>query len=434
MAKKANKVLVVSYYWLPFSGTGTYRISKFVKYLIKEGWEPIILTPEKAASPFKEEETDPIYEKAKVYTTKILEPTHLFNRKASPSQNVTNASFFLSKDLSLKQKVIRWIRLNLFIPDAKVLWKRFAVQKGKEVIEKEQPDIILSTSPPPTAHLVAKQLAKWSNLKWIADFRDPWTNIFYYEKLPINPLSKWINKSLERKVLEAADKVITVSNDFFPGQEQDSKYIRIENGFDPDDMPAKKADTSRNEKFTIRYIGSLKNNQFFQTFFEVLKDLSKEEEFRQNLKFETAGYVDPSIQEYINREIPNLEINSQGYIPHTEAIQQMNGADLLILAIGKGKQSKNVISTKIFEYLMVGKPILAFGHIDGTANTILEETEGGKMFQYEDYKGPKKFLLDHYAQWKGNNTSFSPDIEKIQPYNFQHLTQKLIDLLNTHLS
>ena len=103
----------------------------------------------------------------------------------------------------------------------------FAVKKGKKVIKQEKPDIILSTSPPPTAQLAAKKLAKWSNLKWVADFRDPWTNIFYYELLKFNPISKKINHNLEKKVLNAADKIITVSNNFFPGVNQNQKHIQI---------------------------------------------------------------------------------------------------------------------------------------------------------------------------------------------------------------
>lgn len=429
MSEQSKKVLIVSYYWLPSSGTGTYRISKIVKYLKKLGWEPVILTPQKSASAFEEKEMDPDYKDIKVYYTKIAEPTFFFKNNANTAQNMTNASFFLSENLSWKKRLVRWIRVNLFIPDAKILWKRFAIRKGKQVIKKEKPEIILSTAPPPTSHLVARKLARWSNLKWIADFRDPWTNIFYYEALNINPISKKINKSLERKVLRDADRIITVSDSFFPDANPGNKNIRIENGYDPDDMPEIKKKKSPNKKFTIRYIGSLKTNQFFKNFLLVLKELSQDEQYRQKMKLETAGYIDTTIKSFIEKELQSIEVNIQGYIPHNEALKKMATADLLLLAIGKGKQSKNVVSTKIFEYMMVGNPILAFGHLDGSANKIIMETKAGRMFDYDAYDELKKYLTEKINKWGKGESLYHPDAEKIKKYNFENLTKKIVSVM-----
>ncbi|MCF8307717.1 MAG: glycosyltransferase family 4 protein [Bacteroidales bacterium] len=424
-----NKVLVVTYYWPPHSGTGTYRISKFVKYLVREGWEPIILTPENPVSAFKEKKVESVFQNVKVYRTKILEPTFFNKKNSSASQNISTVSFLLSKELSFKQKIIRWIRLNLFIPDAKILWLPFAVKEGKKVILKEKPDIIFSTSPPPSAQMVAKKLAKWGNLKWVADFRDPWTNIFYYELLKFNPLSKNINNRLEKKVLKAADKIITVSNNFFPDFNQPQKHIQIENGFDPDDIASIESFHSKKDKFTIRYIGSLKSNQFFKNFVEILKELIKEKRYQKNIKFEVAGYVEPAIKAYMEKELEALDFNIQEYVPHEKAIRKMAEADLLILAIGKGAWSKNVISTKIFEYLMVGKPILAFGHLDGAANKILRETKAGVMFDYSSYEEVENHLLMRYSDWEANSSRYDPDKKKIKKYSFENHTKKLIKVM-----
>lgn len=428
MSGKTKKVLIVTYYWLPHSGTGTFRISKFVKYLIKNGWEPVILTTKKTASVFKERDTDPVYKNIKVYHSSILEPTLLF-RGDNSGQTMTNSSIFLSSNLSLKQKFIRWIRLNLFIPDAKILWKNSAVRTGKKVIKKENPHIILSTAPPPTAHLVAKRLSRWSQIKWVADFRDPWTNIYYYEQLKINPLSKWINQSLEKKVLKSADKIITVSDNFFPGFKEKNKIVRIENGYDPDEIPKTKSNEILNEKFTIRYIGSLKTNQFFRNFIDVLKELSQTELYREKIKLEIIGYTDPQIKNYINKNLASLETEIKNFIPHKEAVQKMADADLLILAIGKGEKSKNVISTKIFEYMMTETPVLAFGDKEGSANKILRETNTGKMFSYDEYQEVKNFLITTFQNRENNTNDFKRDQNKIQQYSFDNLTQKLINVL-----
>ncbi len=428
-----KKVLIITYYWFPFTGTGTYRITRIVKHLIKNGWEPIILTSQHAAIPVKKEETDPIYQNVKTYRSNIIEPTFLFKKNTTSSEKMTNASFFLAKDLNFKQKIIRWIRLNLFIPDAKILWYPFAVKKGKAIIKQEKPDIILSTSPPPTTQLIARKLAKWSNLNWIADFRDPWTNIYYYELLRISSISKKINSILEKKVLNSASSVVTVSDNFFPDHKNlDKKHIQLTNGYDEDDLKKISISQQKNNKFTIQYLGSLKTNQFFKNFLHTLQDLNKEPSYQNRIKLEIAGYVDPLIKDYIKTELADIPIAIKGYLTHTEAIQQMAQADLLILAIGKGKKSKNVISTKLFEYLMVKKPILAFGDIAGSANQILIETNTGKMFSYGAYKEVKEFITKHYANWNNNIDIFQPNHDKIKKYSFSHITQQYIKIMEKH--
>jgi len=427
MPEKKKKVLVITYYWLPHSGTGSYRISKFVKYLIRAGWEPIILTPARSSSPFEEKQIEEVFHNIKVYRTKILEPTFMLQKKTRSDSGFANAAFFLSKNQPLKQKFIRWVRINLFIPDAKILWKPFAVRKGKEVIKKEKPALIFSTAPPPSTQLVAKKLASWSKLKWIADFRDPWTNIYYYELLNTNPLSKKINRQLEEKVLQQADRIVTVSNGFFSAPEAQKKNIRIENGYDPDDLSPVSSVETKNDQYTIRYIGTLKTNQFFKNFLLILKELGKYEEYSKNIRFELTGFVDPDIKQFIRQESINIDIIFQKYLPHKEAVQKMATADLLILAIGSGQQSKNVISTKIFEYLLAQKPILAFGHTDGAANAILKETKAGEMFSYEEYEPVKRYLLEHYDNWKNGIDAYQGNTRLAEKYNFKNLTAKLID-------
>ncbi len=422
-----KKVLIVTYYWFPQSGTGIYRISKLVKYLKKAGWEPIILTASKSLSAYKEKQIDDEYKDLKVYHTKIIEPTNLFAKKEGDSQVNFNSAYVVAKNKSLKQKFIVWIRSNLFIPDAKVFWKYFAVKKGKEVIKIEKPDIILSTSPPPTTHLIARRLAKWSKIKWIADFRDPWTNIYYYENLNINPLSKKINKRLEQKVLKSADQIVTVSDNFFPGNNLTEKMIRIENGFDPDDKPLdENLSTKNSNRFIIRYIGTLKQNQFFRNFLIVVDKLSKSGLNNIELKFEFIGFVDSSIKEFIGSLQTKSIFAFYDYLPHKEAISKMSEADLLVLAIGQGTYSKNVISTKIFEYLMAGKPVIAFGNPEGSANEILKLTQGGKLFNYYDNDGIKDYLLE-VIENKKKGKSNTLKKEEVEKFNFKNLTQKYID-------
>lgn len=424
-----KKVLIITYYWYPFAGVGTYRISRFVKYLMKSGWEVVILTTKKAASGMRAEPDDPILNKCTVYRSNIIEPTGLIKSGNKDSSKTSNPSIFYQKNKDWKSKLAVWTRLNLMIPDAKFTWKWFAVPLGKKIIKNENPDLIFSTSPPPTTNLIAKKLADWSGLPWLADFRDPWTNIYYYDK---NPQSSWArnrNKKLEAEVLHRADKITLVNNGFFPEHEKNisNKSTVIPNGFDPDDIVNTETISSENTKFTIRYFGSLKANQHPAAFIKALDEIGKGyKEKAKKLKFEFFGSIDPDIKKELKSLPSCLEVQLTGFIPHEEMMELVQTADLLLLVIGKTKNSKFVLSTKVFEYMTSGNPILGIGPLDGSAAQLVQTANIGKFYSHQDTKGIQKYIL----QLINGEVRLNPNQEVINEYDFRYLTQQLEQIMD----
>lgn len=425
-----RKLLIVSYYWFPFSGTGVYRISKFVKYLRRRGWEPIILTAKESTGSLIESDIDPIYGTIPVYRTPIFEPADLFlSQSEDGGKGAVNPSVFYARNKNLLQRLAVWARLNVLIPDAKVSWRFLGVSTGKKVIREENPALILSTSPPPTAHLLAGKLARWSSLPWIADFRDPWTNIYYYDDVQLNPVARIINRFLEQSVLEQADAITVVNNGFFPDHDTNSKSRYIPNGYDPDDYPDSVPDRS-SEQFTICYAGTLKENQYPSNLLEALRQLSEEDAgIAESLCFDFYGSVDPSFIEEMQQPEIRSESNFHGLIPHKQVIRKMAGADMQLLLIGKKPGSKTVLSTKVFEYMMTGKPILGIGPIDGSAAALIRKTGTGSFFSHRDAEGVKKYIRNAYTSWQNGRSIIESDREEIDRYHFENLTEQLEDVI-----
>lgn len=427
-----KKVLIVSYYWYPFAGVGTYRISRFVKYLLKSGWEVVVLTTKEASSGMKDEPDDPILNQCKVYRSNIIEPTDLIPTGNKDTSKTSNPSIFYQKDKDWKSKLAVWVRLNLMIPDAKFTWKWFAVPLGKKIIKKENPDLILSTSPPPTTNLIAKKLAEWSGLPWVADFRDPWTNIYYYDD---NPQSNWArsrNKKLEAETLYRADKITLVNNGFFPEHEEAiaEKSTVIPNGFDSDHIVKSEESPEKSSKFTIRYFGSLKANQHPAAFINALDIIDKNKpDVAGNLVFEFYGSIDPDIKEEITSVGNHIETRFHGFIPHEEMMEKVSNSDLLLLTIGRTKNSKFALSTKVFEYMISGNPVLGIGPVDGAASELVQKTNIGGFFDHEDAKGVKEFIISQYEAAQNGKTLFTPNEEAIDEYSFEHLTKKLENIM-----
>ncbi|MFC1887719.1 glycosyltransferase [Candidatus Cloacimonadota bacterium] len=422
-----KKVLIITYYWPPAGGPGVQRVLKFAKYLPEFGWQPLILTVKKGEYPAYDESLQKnIPTECRIYKTRSLEPCGIYKKFTGMKLDESiPVAILTEKNLNWKKKIAHWIRLNLFIPDAKIGWIPFAVREGKKIIQQEKPDLIFSSSPPPTVHLIAKKLAKWSKLKLVTDFRDPWTNIYHYENQNINPISRFINKKLEKSIINNSANVIVVSGQYLRSYTRNS-ISTIQNGFDEDDL--KVVQNARNEKFTIRYMGTMKDRQYVDSFFCVLEELSSVPEFKGMVKLEIIGLIHDSVKERIKaKDYGDFEVSFPGYKDHKEAIELISRADMLLFVIGAGPRSVSIVSGKLYEYIMVMKPIIAFGPLDGEANKVLKATDSGIMFDKNDEKGINDFIIKHFDNWQ-NRIELERKMDSIDNFSRRSLTGKLVKI------
>jgi len=425
---KAKKVLIITYYWPPAGGPGVQRALKFVKYLPQFGWEPVVLTVLNPDSPNEDVSLlNDIPEGTKVYKTKSLEPFELYKKftgKKSDSK-IPNDILLNKKNVSLKDKIAQWVRLNIFIPDAKIGWKRFAVKKGIEIIKKENIDIIFTTSPPQTVSLIGKKLSQKTGVKWVADFRDPWMEIVYYQNVKRSWLTTKIDYMLEKKVFTSANAIVTISNDMirlFKEKSNNQKFYLIPNGFDNSDF-TKNLET-KNDNFTIAYTGSISKDRVPHVLFSALNKLNKVDGIK-NLRFNFAGKYCQEFEDEIKKY--NLESISdlRGFVPHKESTQILQNADVLLLVVDNVKNNKGFLTGKLFEYMGTKKPIFAIGPIDGDAHNFLKESNSGAMVGYADDDGAYKLLKETYNNWIEGNNIYTFDV---QQFSRKNLTEKLAEI------
>lgn len=435
--KKLKKVLIITYYWPPAGGPGVQRVLKFAKYLPEFGWQPVILTVKKGEFPAidKTLEKD-IPKDCIVYQTNSWEPTDLYKNFTGKKKDEKIPVAVLSeKDLNWKKRIANWIRLNLFIPDAKIGWIPFAVRQGKKIIRKHQPDIIFSSSPPPTVHLIAKKLAKWSGIKWVADFRDPWTDIYHLDGLPLANHTRYKNLRQEKMVLSALSGMTTVSTGI--AQLLRSKiakplrYQVIPNGFDETDFECLK-EKPNPRFFQIAYAGKINAQQNPSVLWKVLrKRLNEDADFQNSLKITLIGNITPHV---VNDLIDNgLEqyVEMPGYLPHPETLKRLSTANLLLLLIPNTRKNRGILTGKLLEYLALKRFILGFGPIDGDAAPILSTTGCGKMIEYSDQTQTENLINELISNWKrGIQGIISVQDQEIKKYSRRALTANLVGFLN----
>jgi glycosyltransferase involved in cell wall biosynthesis len=419
-----NKVLIITYYWPPSGGAGVQRWLKFAKYLPENGWMPVILTidPEYAAYPVTDDSLiNDLPADIKVFKTKA---TNYFSIYKKDKSAIPSAGFANNTDNSFKSKVLRFVRGNFFLPDPRKGWNSYAFKKACDIIESENIKVVVTTSPPHSTQLIGLKLKrKYSSLRWIADLRDPWTDIYYYKQFYPTMLSKAIDSSLEKKVLRRADKIVTVGQSlktlFSSKLNGDGKKIEvITNGYDDTDFDG--SAKSKPGRFTITYVGTLSDTYPVEGLIPALNNLQKKE---NGFVLRFVGSVSDKTLRFLKNSLDPSSLEFLPYVKHDEAIKYMMSSSLLLLIIPLHQSNKSILTGKLFEYMASGVPVLCLGPVDGDASEIIKDSKCGKTFGYYDFDNIARFITDMLTKTP------DPDMNSITAYSRRNLTLKIVKIL-----
>ncbi len=381
-----KNVLIISYYWPPSGGAGVQRWLKFSKYLPQFGWHPIVLTVDEKSANYPQKDFSLVKESSSIEThrTRSFEFYSLYAGMKKDKQ-VPYGGFSNEGEPGLFQKIARFIRGNFFIPDPRKAWNRFAIKKAIELIESNDIQVIVTTSPPHSTQLVGLQLKKrFPSIRWIADWRDPWTDIYFYDKLYPTRRARAKDRKYEEQVIQNADFVVVVSDSIKHILQKrygvDDKLQIIPNGYDEDDFLTP---VSINEKYSneIVYTGTLTNEYPLKE----IVDLAHNTSFR----FRFIGNVTPEFKELIRQNGLSARFTFCESVAHREIIKVMKQAGILLLLIPKTKNNEGILTGKLFEYIGARRPILAIGPPRSDAKNIIESVGGGLFFSYEQTKSVK---------------------------------------------
>jgi glycosyltransferase involved in cell wall biosynthesis len=422
-----RNILIITYYWPPSGGAGVQRWLKFSKYLPEFGCKPIILTVDENQASYAQLDHSLIQEISpdlRIYKTRTFEPYSLY-RKLSNKKEIPYGGFSNQKKVTAFEKLSRWIRGNLFIPDPRKGWNKYALKKALELIESEKIEVVITSGPPHSTHLIGEKIKELTGIRWIADFRDPWTDIYYYKELYHSGMAIWYDKILEKKVLSKADKIITVSEEVgklllkkIPSESE--KIIVIPNGYDEADF--KNARPLENEFFTIAYTGTISMSYRIESFVEAIYLLPNEVKAKIKIRF-VGNVPDEILQLFKSKNLGNM-VEVLGYIPHDQAISQMVSASMLMMAIPDSPDNKGIVTGKFFEYLAAKRPILAIGPQGGDVDILIQKCQAGKLFCYDDKEKMIQYILDIYE--KIQKGTFLSETKGAEMFTRRNLTAELI--------
>ncbi|NMH26786.1 glycosyltransferase family 4 protein [Flavobacterium silvaticum] len=423
-----KKVLIVTYYWPPAGGPGVQRWLKFVKYLPEFGIEPIVYIPDNPHYPIIDEDlVNQVAESVTILRHKIIEPytvASIFSKKKV--KQMSAGILMHSSHQSLIEKLALWVRGNLFIPDARVLWVRPSVRILKKYIREHNIETLITTGPPHSLHLIGLALKKNLPLKWIADFRDPWTTIGYQKELRLSEKATEKHRRLEEEVLLSADEILvtspTTASDF---SDITTKPIHlITNGYDVESVVEKPLDA----KFSIAHIGSLLSERNPKLLWTVLSEMIHEiPGFGNDLEIKLIGTISNQVLESL--EIYSLKpyLKLPGYMSHELAIAEQRCSQVLLLVEINSLDTKSIIPGKLFEYMVSGRPIVAIGPAGSDFAEIIKETNSGKFVDYGGKEELKKVLTAYYDSYLAGD--LKSNAIGLQKYSRRNLTAELARLI-----
>jgi glycosyltransferase involved in cell wall biosynthesis len=428
----SKKVLIVTYYWPPAGGPGVQRWLKFAKYLPEFGYEPVIYTPENPSYPLVDETLiKEVPDDLKIVKTNIWEPYQIAEKFSKSNKKFKGGQFDVGKNQSFVSKLSIFIRGNFFIPDARKFWVKPSIRFLKDYLKEHHIDTIVTTGPPHSLHLIGLGLKKeMPNLKWIADFRDPWTEISYYKHLKLTSGSDKKHRQLEKSVFENADLTLATSyTDAENFRKNGANAFCVTNGFDKGSTSTPLSVTNEEVKFTISYVGVLEQLRNPQNLWKALIALSENhQDFANDFELKFVGRVDDKILAGIENSVLKNNIKNLGYLAHGESVKEMENSDLLLITNFPNESSKGIIPGKLFEYLSTGKQIISFGPQGADVATILEKTKAGKHFDYTASGEIEAFILSLYRDWKSGKSIVNS--ANINEFSRKELTKRLASLLS----
>ena len=394
MRSRPEKVLIITYYWPPSGGAGVQRWLKFTKYLPSSGWLPVVLTvkPEYAAYPFRDLSLyGEIPLDVEVHRTKAMNYFAIYNKDQS---KIPHAGFASGNEKGLRSKISRFIRGNFFIPDPRRGWNRFAFRKACELIKAENITHVITTSPPHSTQLIGLRLKRrFSQINWVADMRDPWTDIYYYDMFKPSLPARMLDRQMEMNVLTRADTVITVGQtlaSILAGKAEniERKIHVLPNGFDEEDFEG--IVPTLPEEFTITYVGTLSPAYPVKGLIEAINEVRSG---GRQVKMKFVGTVPEPVQELFQADGDGKGPEFIQYCEHPAAIKHMMDSSLLLLIIPDHPSNRSILTGKIFEYMATEKPILFLGPEEGDAARLLALCGYQGIFGYNDVQGIRDFIM-----------------------------------------
>ena len=424
-----KKVLIITYYWPPAGGSGVQRWLKFSKYLRDFDIEPVIYTIDNPSYPILDKSSESeIPKDLEILKQAIFEPNSMLSFFGG--NNKKESAGFLNPNPTFFGSIIQYIRANYFIPDARKFWIQPSVNFLSNYLENNHIDAIITTGPPHSMHLIGLELKNKLGIKWISDFRDPWTEIDYFQQLPLTKKATKKHHDLEQEVLRKSDMVVVVGETMKEKFLKHTKRIKVlTNGFDT----IKTSLTQElDQKFSITHVGLMNSDRNPTILWEVLNEISNTNpDFKNDLRIKLIGEIDDVVIQDLKVFVHEI-IERIPYLDHKDVSKYQASSQVLLLSINEVPSAKGIITGKIFEYLQAKRPILAIGPEDGDAAMILKNANAGTIVGFKNKTALKATILNLYKDYK-EGVLFVKSVN-IEQYHRKNITSQLAEVIKKLVS
>ncbi len=409
------RLLLITYYFPPCGGAPVQRWLKWLPDLVAKGFEVTVLTTLGGDYPARDEsllkEIPPEVEVLRVWVPSMKK---VWKALSGSQKSLPHGDLSTTKKDSVLHRFIIWARLNLIIPDMRRIWNPRAYRAAIAHLREKPADVVITTGPPHSTHLIGLKLKKRFNIKWVADWRDPWTGIYYFKLNPPGALSMRLHKLLEKKVALNSDLNVTVSKHLaeqLPGENNRAVY----NGFDARKFSgAGSIEQKSPGTFRLKYVGNLTEGQQFRPLIEIVKKSLPDVDFRlicvgTRLTTEQRGMLD---------ELMPGRYELRSFLPQAEAIREMADAEILLLLINYYEGSQGMLTTKLFEYIASKTPILCLGPKGGEAEELIMQYDAGACFDAGEKQAAADYLRGLHALWQeGRGIKNEKDVSALSSQN-----------------
>lgn len=425
-----KKLLFITYFWPPSGKATLHWPLKIIKHLPENNWQPFVLTADEDT--FTQQDLsllDAVDPELKVYKSKSYEPFDLYRKfiGKTPDEKLIASETISTTNKSLSHRISVWIRMNLFIPDARIGWNFSALKAGKKIINENKVDAIVSIGPPHSTHLIGKKLSKIFNIPFVPVFIDPWVDIIYYKGFKRSKATLLIDNHFEKSVLTQSSHTVFVTES--TREDYISKYSFIKEkssvlywGYNEADFnslppnPPDKSGQTLPKKEGVKTLVHAGNIFGYQNPEMLWKAVRHKIMSNETLKIKFLGTVAPEIKKSIDQNGLNEITEYIGFLPYKEMLRELLNADYLLVCATE----KRHVPGKLFEYLRSGKPIIAFGQDNAEVDQILKESNAGMLFKYDD----------DVNSFFDSAHSFKTDISAIKKFDRKLIAQKLTEILN----
>jgi glycosyltransferase involved in cell wall biosynthesis len=421
----AAKVLVVVD---RFPATGGSRVDKFVKFLPDVGFEPVVLSAKETDSP-----------QAQALKKRIFPARLRCYQAASIGWSYFTERYLVRGPGAPHYRLLRLLSYPercVLVPDYMVRWIPQGRRLAETIVRKEGICVVLTSSPSESVHLIGLYLKRRLGIRWVADFRDLWTEKKLLYRPPTRFHDKWV-RGLEKKVFETADHIVANT------PENASRYLErfnlaaqrvtvIPNGFDRDDLAEPRPGDNAANVFRIGYAGSLGKHDFpWRIAFEAVRKLA-DAVGRNQIRLVHCGYLSEEIRSYLKREQMVDLIEAHGTLPHDEAMRLISDTEIRLLLLYENTYSNSIVPLKLYNYLIMAGPILAIAPECGRTASIIADTRMGVVVSpARGVDAISGQLQRYYRAWRAGKLRVDPDHAEIARYDRRGQTMALARILRT---